>query len=135
MKHYLTTYKSSRHAVYSCKYHIIFCPKYRKKVLVGEVESRFKEILEETTAMLRCELIEYEVMPDHVHILVDITPDLGVKSYISRIKGRSARLLRSEFPWLKTKLPCLWTNSYFVSTVGGATLDSIKQYVQNQKTN
>ena len=133
MNSHLTTYKRSRHAVYSCKYHIIFCPKYRKAILVNGIEARLEEILKSTTLELGCDLLEFEIMPDHVHILVDIPPDLGVKSYISRIKGKSARLLRQEFPSLKSRLPCLWTNSYFVSTIGGVTLEVVKQYIENQK--
>lgn len=128
-----TQYRSSRHAVYSCKYHIIFCPKYRRKVLREGVDNRFIEILKEVSSELEVDLLEYEVMPDHVHLLVDISPDLGVSSYLSKLKGRSARLLRQEFPSLKSRLPCLWTNSYFCSTVGGAPLEVVRQYIENQK--
>jgi putative transposase len=78
-------------------------------------------------------LLESEVMPDHVHILLDVDPQLGVHRVVKAIKGRSSRLLRQEFPWLKSRLPTLWTNSYFVSTVGGAPLAVIKRYIENQK--
>lgn len=73
--------------------------------------------------------LEMEIMPDHVHI----DPQFGIHKPIRRIKGRSSRLLRQEFSWCRTRLPSLWTNSYFVSTVGGAPLDVIKQYIENQK--
>ena len=73
-------------------------------------------------------------MPDHVHMLVEVDPQYGVHRLVKQIKGRSSRLLRSEFPTLKSRLPTLWTNSYFVSTVGGAPLEVVKQYVANQRT-
>ena len=80
------------------------------------------------------ELIEIEIMPDHVHLLVDIDPQFGIHRLIKNIKGRSSRILRQEFKFLTTKLPTLWTNSYFVSTVGGAPLAIVKQYIESQKT-
>ena len=79
------------------------------------------------------EIIEMEVMPDHVHMLVEVDPQLGIHKVVKRIKGRSSHDLREEFPWLKRRLPSLWTNSYFVSTVGGAPLAIVKQYIENQK--
>jgi putative transposase len=74
-----------------------------------------------------------EVMPDHVHILVECDPQFGNPKLVRYMKGRSSRYLRQEFPWLKGRLPTLWTNSYFVSTVGGAPISVIKQYIENQK--
>jgi putative transposase len=129
----LSAYRSNKHVKYSCKYHIIFCPKYRRKVLVEEVSERLEQILKDLCIELNCILIEYEIMPDHVHLLVDVDPVLGVNSFVSRLKGRSSRVLRSEFPSLKSRLPCLWTSSYFVSTVGGVSLEVVKQYIDNQK--
>ena len=82
---------------------------------------------------LQCEIIEMEIMPDHVHLLLEVDPQFGVHRAVKAIKGRTSRLLRSEFPELKRKLPTLWTNSYFVSTVGGAPLAIVKQYIENQK--
>lgn len=72
-------------------------------------------------------------MPDHVHLLIAVDPQFGIHRMVKLIKGRSSRLLRQEFPWLKSRLPTLWTNSYFVSTVGGAPLAVIKQYIENPK--
>lgn len=130
----MVKYKSNSNIVYSCKYHVVWCPKYRRKVLVGEVEARLKEIVKEVCAELDCELIEVECDRDHIHLLVEVDPQFGIHKLVKRIKGRSSRLLRQEFQHLRTKLPTLWTNSYFVSTVGGAPLEIVKQYVQNQKT-
>ena len=72
-------------------------------------------------------------MPEHVHLLVEVDPQYGIHRLVRAIKGRSSRLLRQEYPWLKSRLPTLWTNSYFVSTVGGAPLEVVKQYIENQK--
>jgi putative transposase len=78
-------------------------------------------------------VIEMEVMPDHVHLLISIDPQYGIHRLVKHIKGVSSRLLRSEYPALKSRLPSLWTNSYFVATVGGAPLAVIKQYIEQQK--
>jgi putative transposase len=74
-----------------------------------------------------------EIMPDHVHLLIEVDPQFGIHRVVKMIKGRSSRLLRQEFPILKRRIPSLWTNSYFVSTVGGAPLAIVKQYIENQK--
>ncbi len=125
--------KSNQNIVYSCKYHVFWCPKYRRRVLTSEVEERLKAILREVAEERQAEIIELEVMPDHVHLLVEVDPQFGIHRLIRLMKGRSSHHLREEFPWLKSRLPTLWTNSYFVSTVGGAPLAVIKQYIENQK--
>jgi len=127
------TFKSNRNVVYSCKYHIIFCPKYRRKVLVNGIDTRLKAIIGEVAADMRVEVLEMEIMPDHVHLLCEIDPQLGVHKFVKHLKGRSSRLLRQEFAELRSRLPTLWTNAYFVATVGGAPLAVIKQYIANQK--
>ena len=126
-------YKSNRNVVYSCKYHVVFCPKYRRRVLVDGVDERFKEIARQVADEMRFEIIEMEVMPDHVHMLLEVDPQLGIHKAVKRIKGRTSHDLREEFPWLKNRIPALWTNSYFVSTVGGAPLSIVKQYIESQK--
>ena len=126
-------YKSNNNITYSCKYHVVWCPKYQRKVLVQDVDVRLKAILQEVATEFKSELIEMEVMPDHVHILVEVDPQFGIAKLIRYMKRRSSRLLRQEFPWLKSRLPTLWTNSYFVSTVGGAPISVIRQYIENQK--
>ena len=126
-------YKSNHNVVYSCKYHVVWCPKYRRSVLVKPVDARLKTLIGETCAARRCDLIELEVMPDHVHLLVEVDPQYGVHRLVRLIKGRSSHALRKEFPSLTTRLPTLWTNSYFVSTVGGSPLAIVKQYIEDQK--
>lgn len=129
----MKNFKSNRNIVYSCKYHIVWCPKYRRKVLTEEIQIRFKEIIKEICMETNSELIEIETMVDHIHILVECDPQFGISKLIRIMKGRTSRILRQEFKQLKTRLPTLWTNSYFVSTVGGAPLEVIKKYIENQK--
>jgi putative transposase len=133
MSSYTISYKSNRNVVYSCKYHAVWCPKYRRAVLVNGVDSRLKEIIQQVCTDLRAELLQLEILPDHVHLLVEVDPQYGIHRLVRSIKGRSSRLLRQEFPQLRSRLPTLWTNSYFVSTVGGVPLEVIKQYIERQK--
>lgn len=126
-------YKTNSNVVYSCKYHVVWCPKYRRKILVGKIETRLKELIIETCSEISVDIIEMEIMPDHVHLLIEVDPQYGVHTAVKYIKGKSSYALRSEFVELTRKLPTLWTNSYFVSTVGGAPLKLIRQYVLNQK--
>jgi putative transposase len=127
-------YKSNNNVVYSCKYHVVWCPKYRRKVLVGAVEARLKNLIQEICTEIQAEIVEMEIMPDHVHLLMEVDPQFGAHRAVKLVKGRTSRQLRKEFPKLTTRLPTLWTNSYFISTVGGAPLSIIKQYIENQKT-
>ena len=132
---------------YRCHYHVVWCPKYRRRVITsldpkldnlpikgdpGPVDERLKQIIQEVCKEAGSEILELETMPDHVHLLVDCDPQYGINKLVRLIKGRTSRYLRAEFPSLRRRLPSLWTNSYFVATVGGAPLAIVKQYVQNQ---
>lgn len=125
--------RSNRNIVYICRYHVVFCPKYRRKVLLPPIDARLKTIIMEIMERWRQELIEVEVMPDHVHLLVGCDPQFGLHRLVKYIKGASSHQLRQEFPALKRRLPSLWTNSYFVATTGGVTLETLKRYVETQK--
>lgn len=127
------TYKSNHNIVYSCKYHVVFCPKYRRKVLVNGVDIRLKELIKLICEEIQVDIIEMEIMPDHVHLLLEVAPQFGIHKAVKTIKGTTSRILRQEFPWLRSRIPTLWTNSYFCSTVGGTPLSVIKQYIENQK--
>jgi REP-associated tyrosine transposase len=128
-----TSSKSNRHVFYACHQHVVWCPKYRRNVLVSPLEERLKQIIREVCQEHQAEIEKLEVMPDHVHLLVSVDPQFGIHRLMKLVKGRSSRLLRQEFPVLKRKLPTLWTNSYFVSTTGGAPLCVIKEYIEQQK--
>lgn len=127
-------YKSNNNIVYSCKYHVVWCPKYRRKVLIGDVKARLKDLVKQICQENQFDLLEMEVMPDHIHLLLEVDPQFGIHKAVKLIKGTTSRILRSEFKHLTTKLPTLWTNSYFVSTAGGVPLSAIKQYIESQKT-
>ena len=129
-----TTYKSNNNIVYSCKYHVVWCPKYRRKVLTNGVDNRLKELLLAYATNLSVDILEMEIMPDHVHILMEADPQFGIHKAVKSLKGYTSKILWQEFPYLRTKMPTLWTNSYFISTVGCAPLEEIKQYIENQKT-
>lgn len=129
----LNDYRSNNNVTYSNKYHIVWTPKYRRSVLIDGVDIRLKEIIQNTCQELSVEIIAIEIMPDHVHLLLECDPQFGIHKVVKRLKGRSSHFLRREFAELKSKLPTLWTNSYFLSSVGGSPLSVIKQYVENQK--
>ncbi|WP_157775852.1 IS200/IS605 family transposase [Brevibacillus laterosporus] len=125
--------ESNHNIVFDCKYHVVFCPKYRKKVLIEPVDVRLKELFLEKAQELRAEVVEMEIMPDHVHLLITCDPQFGIHRIVKHLKGYTSRVLRMEFRHLKSRLPSLWTNSYFVATVGTVQLDVIKQYIESQK--
>lgn len=129
----LEGYKSNKNVVYSSKYHCVWTPKYRRAVLVGPIAKRCEQLLRQVAAKYRAEIIALEIMPDQVHCLVEVDPQFGIHRLVKHLKGVSSHTLRREFRTLQSRLPTLWTNSYFLSTVGGAPLAVIKQYVENQK--
>jgi putative transposase len=133
MAEYKIKYKSNNNVVYSCKYLVIWCPKYRRDVLKDGADIRLKEIIREVCSECGAEVLEMEIMPDHVHLLVEVDPQYGIAKLVKNIKGRSSRALRQEFRWCRTRIPTLWTNSWFVSTIGGAPLEVVKQYIEQQK--
>lgn len=133
MEKHLNKYKKNKNVIYSCKYHIIWCTKYRRLLLKDTIKIDLKSIIQGIASDLNVEIIEIEVMPDHVHMLVDIDPQFGVHKFVKTSKGKSSRILRQKYKDLRTKVPTLWTNSYFVSTVGGVSLDVVKKYIEEQK--
>jgi len=126
-------YHHTNTLVYSCQYHVVFCPKYRRKVLVAPLDARLKELLLEKQEEYGYQVLEMEVMPDHVHLLLDVNPQVGVDKIVRQIKGYTAYAIRKEYPWMKKRLPSLWTRSRFISTVGAVTLEVVKRYIEGQK--
>jgi putative transposase len=129
-------YKSKNNVVYSNIYHVIWCPKYRRKVLVGDIPKRLEELLRKTalkSLKYRAEIIALEIKPDYVHMLCEVDPQFGIHRFVKNLKGVTSHHLRKQFVSLRRRLPSLWTNSYLVSTVDGAPLEVIQQYVENQK--
>jgi putative transposase len=128
-----TRWTTSNKAVFNLGYHIIWCPKYRRKVLVGDVETRLKELLFEKAAKINVTIESLEIMPDHVDLFVKTTPVNSPHYIVQQFKGYTSRVLRQEFLSLRTRLPSLWTRSYYVESVGHISEDTIKQYIENQK--
>ena len=122
-----------RTIVYSYKYHIVFCPKYRRKVLVPPIDARLKEQVIEKQEEYSYRVIEMEIMPDHVHLLLDADPRTGIDTVVRKIKGSTAYTIRKEYPWMKSRLPSMWTRSRFIASVGSVSLDVVKQYIAGQK--
>ena len=119
--------------VYKNQFHVIFCPKYRRKVLVNGIDERLREILPEEATKLQAEILSIEVMPDHVHLFLSCDPRILLHRVIKQLKGASARRLRIEFPELQSRLPCMWTRSYFCCTVGHISEATIRRYIEMQK--
>ena len=126
-------YKTDNHLVYSCQYHVIFCPKYRRSVLEDGIEKRLKELILDKEREYGYEVLDMEVLPEHVHLLLDVNPKIGIFRVVNQIKGYTSHELRKEFPSLKSRLPTLWTQSKFISTVGAVTLEVVKKYIEEQK--
>ena len=128
-----TTYKSNNNVVYSCKYHVVWCPKYRRKVLINGVDVRLKELLTEYAANLSVDILEMEIMPDHVHMFVSIPPKYSVSEIMGYLKGKSSLMIFDRHANLKYKYGNrhFWARGYFVDTVG-RNKKAIKAYIQNQ---
>ena len=126
-------YESMYNVKYRCLYHVIFTPKYRRSVLVDNIELRLKELIKERQTEYNYKVIEMEVMPDHVHLLISIDPKTAPLTIVSKIKGFTSKILRNEFPELNSKLPSLWTRSSFIATVGSVSLEVVQKYIQEQK--
>jgi putative transposase len=124
-------YQHERHTVHLVVYHIIWCPKRRRKVLVGRVRDRLEQIIREVTAEHDWTVLELAIQPDHVHLFIRVDPYTTPSDIPRLIKGRSSRVLREEFPQL-LKLPSLWTRSFFVSTAGNVSQETIQKYSARQ---
>ncbi|TYB34262.1 IS200/IS605 family transposase [Micromonospora sp. AP08] len=125
--------RSNSSVVFQCAFHVVWCPKYRRRVLGGRVEERLKQLIGEVVEEKGAWLASLEVLPDQVHLLVEVDPRFGVHKLVKAIKARTSRVLREEFPSLRSRLPTLWTNSYFVATTGGAPLAAVEEYVEQQR--
>ncbi|MGL5060760.1 MAG: IS200/IS605 family transposase [Microcoleus sp.] len=126
-------YRRTENSVSSINYHFIFVPKRRKAVLVNEVAARMQAIVFELVEEHGWHLIALEVMPDHVHLFINAPTHESAADIARWMKGRASKVLREEFPDLK-KLPTLWSPSYFVATTGQVSTETIKRYIENQKS-
>ena len=123
-------YRHYNHSVGLAVVHLVWIPKRRKKVLVGDIKIRLIQIFQELAIEKEWAIRALEVAPDHIHLFVEVHPTDAINQVVKAFKGRSAYLLRSEFPELK-KLPSLWTNNYFFTTAGNISADTIEQYIND----
>jgi putative transposase len=123
----------SNTTVYNIGYHIIWCPKYRRKVLTGKVEVRLGQLLLKKAEEIGVSIIEMQIMPDHVHLFVKASPVASPHWIVQQLKGYTSHELRNEFESLRTRLPTLWTRSYYVESCGHISEDTIRKYIEEQK--
>ena len=126
-------YRKTAGGVFSLNYHFVWCVKYRKPMLVGDIETRLKELLHERAAVLDLTVAQLEVMPDHVHLFVSAPPTDAPQHYANQFKGYTSRVLRQEFPHLKSRLPALWSKSYYCGSAGNVSAAVIQRYIEAQK--
>jgi len=126
-------WKSSKKAKFNIAYHLIWCPKFRRKVLIDGIDIRLKELLYEKAKDLNIVIENMEIMPDHIHLFVKCNPTDNPQQIVGQFKGYAARYLREEFPKLKSRLPCLWTRTYYCESVGHISEETIKKYIEEQK--
>lgn len=126
-------YAKNAGAVFSLKFHIVWCPKYRRSVLVKPVDSRLKVLLQQKATQLELTIHVMEVMPDHVHLFVESGPTICVAEIVNGLKGFTSHALREEFPFLKSRLPTLWSRSYYAGSVGSVSEAVVRKYIEGQK--
>ena len=128
-------WKQSNTVVYNVGYHIIFCSKYRRKVLTEEIQLRLKGLLLEKANQYDIQIEKMETMTDHVHLFLKAKPTASPHWIVQQLKGYTSNVLRKESSSLRTRLPSLWTRSYYIETVGHISEDTIKKYIEDQKKN
>ena len=125
--------RRTRHAAYEIRYHFVWVPKYRRKVLVGDIPERLTVLLHEKAPEMGGEIIDLAIQPDHVHLFGIFPPTVAPHQIMHRLKGYTAFILRNEFPHLKSRLPNMWTRSYYVGTAGNVSAQTIQRYIDAQK--
>jgi putative transposase len=123
----------SRHATYDIRYHFVFCPKFRRPVLAGAVGERLSALIPPIIEALGGRVLNLTVQPDHVHLFAEIPPTLAPRQVMHRVKGATSHQLRQEFPHLRSRLPSLWTRSYYVGTAGRVSAETIQRYIDEQR--
>ena len=125
---------SDTHMVYSCQYHVIWCTKYRRPVLDEAIQKRLHYLICSKQTELDFKVRASEIMEDHVHLILENNPKVPMTRIVGLLKGYSSKILRDEFPHLKSRLPSLWTRSKFISSVGSVSLKVVKEYIEDQKS-
>lgn len=125
-------YRKSAHAVFNLKYHFVCCPKYRRSIFTGKIAERLKELLYKKAKELEIEIESMEIMPDHIHLFFSADTTDSPHRIASQFKGYTSKIMREEFPEL-LKMPSLWSRSYFISSIGHISEETVKRYIENQK--
>lgn len=126
-------YRHTSTTVSLINFHFVWCPKRRRKVLYGSVEKDLRKLLAQQVADLNCEIVALEIMLDHVHLFLNCPPILAPNEIMHQLKGATSRILRQKYPHLQ-RMDSLWTRSYFCSTAGNVSSETIRRYIENQKT-
>jgi len=129
-----TSRQHKKHKVFNVSYHIVWIPKYRKRILVDKIEKKLRKLLFIKANLIGISIEAYEVMPDHIHLFVKSTPDISIAYIVKHLKGYTSYMLRKQFPNLK-KYKSLWTRSYFVETIGLISEKTVKKYIEMQRKN
>jgi len=124
--------RTSPGGVYDIGYHIVWCPKYRRSVLIDRISERLDQLLRQKADEHGWTIIALEVMPDHVHIFVKVTQKDSPAYVANQFKGFTSRVLRQEFASLRSRLPTLWSRSYFVASVGAVSAETVQRYIDTQ---
>lgn len=129
----IARYAKNAGAVFSLKVHLVWCPKYRRQVLTDAVAARLDALLRAKAAELEMIVHALEIMPDHVHLFLEFDPRWSVAEIVNRLKGYTSRVLRQEFVSLRTRLPTLWSRSYYAGTIGHVSERTVRAYIEAQK--
>jgi putative transposase len=128
-----TRYRKNAGSVFSLKYHLVWCPKYRRKVLVNAVADDLHKLLYEKAEQIGAQIEALEIMPDHVHLLVSADPTAAPQYLANQFKGYTSRVLREKHPHLKSQLPSLWSRSYYIDSIGHVSEETVRRYIEAQR--
>ncbi len=127
-------YRRNEGSVFSLQYHFVWRPKYRRKVLVGEIADELRSLLYQKAQELDITIEALEIMPDHVHRFIQSDPTEAPQQLANQFKGFTSRMLRAKYPQLRSRLPGMWSRSYYIGTIGYVSEETVKQYIENQKS-
>lgn len=126
-------YRHHAGSVYSLKYHLVWCPKYRRQVLVGSIAEELRSLLFQKAQELNVAIEALEILPDHVHLFIESDPTEAPQRLANQFKGFTSRMLRQKFPHLRSRLPSMWSRSYYIGSIGHVSEETVKRYIEMQK--
>jgi putative transposase len=129
-----TRYRRNAGSVYSLKYHLVWCSKYRRNVLVGTIADELRSLICQKAQELGVTIEALEIMPDHVHLFIESDPTEAPQRLANQFKGYTSRILRLKFPQLRSRIPSLWSRSYYVGSIGHVSEETVKRYIEMQKS-